>query len=305
MELINPDINFDFVGKTKLGFLISAVLIFISITSVFVRGGLNMGIDFTGGSLVQIKFHGELTNASDIKDALKPMEFKTIDVQQYGASIDNEFLIRVSRATKKTEGLTEEMKTVLEKSYGVGVVDIRSSEMVGTKVGEDLRKKGRNSIIADIICIFFYIAFRFEFKFAGGAITALIHDVIITIGAMSIANKEFNLTIIAALLTVVGYSINDTVVVYDRIRENLRKSRKKKFDAVINKSINETLSRTFLTSLTTLGVLICIFLFGGGVIHNFAFAMIVGLIIGTYSSMFVASPVVILWDKRSASAKSR
>jgi preprotein translocase subunit SecF len=305
MELIKPDINFDFVGKTKIGFLISAVLIVISIASVIAHGGLNMGIDFTGGSLIQIKFHGELTNASDIKEALKSMEFKTIDVQQYGASIDNEFLIRVNRTSDKTEGLDEEMVTVLEKNYGAGVVEIRSSEMVGPKVGKDLSKKGKNSIIAAIICIFFYIAFRFEFKFAGGAITALIHDVIITIGGMSIANKEFNLTIIAALLTVVGYSINDTVVVYDRIRENLRKSRKKKFDKVINKSINETLSRTFLTSLTTLVVLICIFLFGGGVIHNFAFAMIVGLLVGTYSSIFVASPVVVLWQKKTAATRSK
>jgi preprotein translocase subunit SecF len=305
MEFIKSDVNFDFVGKMNIGFIVSAILIILSIASVISHGGVNLGIDFTGGSIVQIKFHGNVTDASGIKDALQPMQFKTVDVQQYGDQVDNEFLIRVSRVAEKEGGLSDEMKATLEKSYGAGTVTIRSSEMVGPKVGKDLRKKGRNAIIAAIICIFFYITFRFEFKFASGAVAALIHDVIITIGAMSLMNKEFNLTIIAALLTVVGYSINDTVVVYDRIRENLRKLRKKKFEDIINKSINETLSRTLLTSLTTLVVLTCLLLFGGGVIHNFAFAMIVGLVVGTYSSMFVASPVVILWQKKGSASKSK
>ncbi|MFC1855771.1 protein translocase subunit SecF [Thermodesulfobacteriota bacterium] len=300
MEFIKPDINFDFMGKMKVGFIISAVLIVISIASVVMHGGVNLGIDFTGGSLVQVKFTGETRNAKMIKEALAPMAFKSINVQLYGAIEDNEFLIRVARSEKGEVGLGEQMKEAFEKSFGAASAEITRSEMVGPKVGKDLSKKGRNAILAAILCIFFYIAFRFELKFSGGAVLALIHDVTITIGAMSLLNKEFDLTIIAALLTVVGYSINDTVVVYDRIRENLRKSRKKSFAEIINKSINETLSRTFLTSLTTFIVLLCVFLFGGGVIHNFAFAMIVGLLIGTYSSIFIASPAVILWHNKEA-----
>jgi preprotein translocase subunit SecF len=303
MEFIKSNINIDFVGKMNIGFIISAILIAISLASVITKGGLNLGIDFTGGSLVHIKFLGEATDAAEIKEALKPFDFKTIDVQQYGAASDNEFLIKVSKIKEGERGLDEDMKETLEKTYGAGFIDIRSSEMVGPKVGSELSRKGRNAIIAAIVCIFFYITYRFELKFASGAIAALVHDVIITIGAMSIMDKEFNLTIIAALLTVVGYSINDTVVVYDRIRENLRRMRKKQFKEVINTSINETLSRTLLTSLTTFIALICIFLFGGGVIHNFAFAMIVGLIIGTYSSMFVASPIVVLWGSKGAAKK--
>ncbi len=305
MQFIKPDIDIDFVGKINIGLAISTIFIVISLASVFMHGGVNMGIDFTGGSLIQVKFHSDATDAKKIKKALAPMDFKTIDVQQYGDAVDNEFLIRVSRISDQKEGLAGEMKATLEKSYGAETVDIRSSEMVGPKVGAELRSKGVSAIIAAIISIFFYVAFRFEFKLASGAIVALIHDVIITVGVMSIANKEFNLTIIAALLTVVGYSINDTVVVYDRIRENLRKTRKKKFEQVVNKSINETLSRTVLTSLTTFLVLLCIFLFGGGVIHNFAFAMIIGLLVGTYSSIFVASPIVVVWQRKVLGAKSK
>lgn len=303
MQFIKEDINIDFMGKMKVGFLISAILIALSLASVIMHGGVNLGIDFTGGSVVQIKFHGERTDAKAIKSGLNPLGFSTIDVQQYGDVTSNEFLIRVNKVQEKGSGLADEIQSTLETTYGTGNVVIRSSEMVGPKVGKDLSAKGKNAIIAAIVCIFFYITFRFEVKFASGAVLALIHDVIITIGALSVANKEFNLTIIAALLTVVGYSINDTVVVYDRIRENTRKSRKKDFSAIINRSINETLSRTILTSLTTLMVLLCIFFFGGGVIHNFAFAMIVGLIVGTYSSMFIASPVVVLWSKRAAAKK--
>lgn len=304
MELIKHDINFDFMGKKNIGFVISAILIILSIAAFFARGGFNMGIDFTGGSIVQIKFLGKTTNANEIKGAIEPLGFQTVDIQQYGNELDNEFLLRLSSISEDTKGLDEQIKSTLERTYGAGVVDIRSSEMVGPQVGGELRKKGVNAIIAAIVCIFFYIAFRFEFKFASGAVAALIHDVIITIGAMCLLNKEFNLTIVAALLTVVGYSINDTVVVYDRIRENLRKSRKSKFETVINRSINETLSRTILTSLTTLLVLVSIFIFGGGVIHNFAYAMLVGVIVGTYSSIFIASPIVVLWQQKFLSAKA-
>ncbi len=298
MEFIKPDINYNFIGNRKVGFVISAILIIVSIASVVMHGGLNLGVDFVGGSVVQITCSGETTNIKSIKKALKPMNFKSITVQKIEelGSRKNSFLIRVNRTTEEASHLAEAMRTALEKAYGPGTIQIDSSDMVGPLVGSELSRQGRNAIIAAIVCIFVYITLRFDMKFALGAIVALLHDIIITVGALSIANREFNLTIIAALLTVVGYSINDTVVVYDRLRENLRRSRKKDFSEIVNRSINETLSRTVLTSMTTLFVLICIFVFGGGAILNFAFAMIAGVAIGTYSSIFVASPAVVLWE---------
>ncbi|MBW2690493.1 MAG: protein translocase subunit SecF, partial [Deltaproteobacteria bacterium] len=189
--------------------------------------------------------------------------------------------------------------------YGEGNVDIRRMEMVGPQVGKDLRQKGLLSIFYAMIGILIYISWRFELRFAIGAIIALVHDVLITLGAFSLTGREIDLPIIAAFLAIIGYSLNDTIIVYDRIRENYGKHQKKGFSVVVNRSINETLSRTILTSGTTLLVVLALFIFGGGVIHNFAFAMLVGILIGTYSSIFVASPVLIFWDDYRSKGKKQ
>ncbi len=196
------------------------------------------------------------------------------------------------------------MQDALEKSYGEGKVDIRRTEMVGPQVGKDLREKGLLAILYAMIGILVYVTWRFEFRFALGSIVALIHDVLITLGAFAITHKEIDLPIIAAFLAIIGYSLNDTIIVYDRIRENMGKHSRDSFPAIINRSINETLSRTILTSGTTLLVVFALFIFGGGVIHNFAFALLVGIVVGTYSSIYVASPVLLFWENRKGNKEA-
>ena len=293
MQFIKSDINIDFVGKRKLAMILSAVVILLGLASLVVNGGPNYGIDFVGGTLVQVKFV-EDTDAAKIKDSLASMDLGSVVVQSFGDDA-NEFLIRVQET-----GMGKELSGMISGSlnavYGKGNVDIRRVEMVGPQVGKDLRQKGILSLVYAMIGILIYISWRFELRFAIGAIVALLHDVLITVCAFSITGREIDLPIIAAFLAIIGYSLNDTIIVYDRIRENYGKHQKKGFSAVVNLSINETLSRTILTSGTTLMVVLALFIFGGGVIHNFAFAMLIGILVGTYSSIFVASPVLIFWD---------
>jgi len=293
MQIIKHDTNIDFVGKRKLALILSAVVILLGLVSLVVNGGPNYGIDFVGGTLVQVKF-AENTDAAKIKDSLASMDLGSLVVQSFGDDT-NEFLIRV-QDTGKGKELSGMISGSLNTVYGKGNVDIRRVEMVGPQVGKDLRQKGILSLVYAMIGILIYISWRFELRFAIGAILALLHDVLITLGAFSISGREIDLPIIAAFLAIIGYSLNDTIIVYDRIRENYGKHQKKGFGAVVNFSINETLSRTILTSGTTLLVVVALFIFGGGVIHNFAFAMLVGILVGTYSSIFVASPVLIFWD---------
>ena len=293
MQFIKHDINIDFVGKRKLAMIFSAVVILLGLASLVVNGGPNYGIDFVGGTLVQVKFV-EDTDAAKIKDSLASMDLGSVVVQSFGDDA-NEFLIRV-QDTGKGKELSGMISGNLTTAYGEGNVDIRRVEMVGPQVGKDLRQKGILSLVYAMIGILIYISWRFELRFAIGAIVALLHDVLITLGAFSISGREIDLPIIAAFLAIIGYSLNDTIIVYDRIRENYGKHQKKGFTSVVNLSINETLSRTILTSGTTLLVVLALFLFGGGVIHNFAFAMLVGILVGTYSSIFIASPVLIFWD---------
>lgn len=301
MQIIKHDINIDFVGKRKLALIVSAVMILIGLASLVVNGGPNYGIDFVGGTLVQVKF-AENTDAARIKDGLASLELGSVVVQRFGDD-PNEFLIRVQESGEGKD-LSGLISGSLESVYGEGKVDIRRVEMVGPQVGKDLRQKGLLSISYAMIGILIYIAWRFELRYAIGAIIALLHDVLITLGAFSITGREIDLPIIAAFLAIIGYSLNDTIIVYDRIRENYGKHQKLGFGEVVNRSINETLSRTILTSGTTLMVVLALFIFGGGVIHNFAFAMLVGILIGTYSSIFVASPLLILWqDMRSGGQK--
>jgi preprotein translocase subunit SecF len=294
MQIFKPGINVDFIGKRKVAFILSMAFILAGIISLIVKGGPNYGIDFAGGTLVQIKFE-ETTNVTDIKETLKGLELGGLVVQQFGDE-PNEFLVRAQDTSAKLERLSQRISVALQESFGVGKVEVRRAEMVGPQVGKDLRKKGLMAILYAMIGILIYITWRFEFRFAVGAIIALIHDVLITLGIFSLLGKEIDLPTIAAFLAIIGYSLNDTIIVYDRIRENMGKLARERFVTVVNRSINETLSRTIITSATTLLVVLALFIFGGGVIHNFAFALLVGIIVGTYSSIFVASPILISWE---------
>jgi preprotein translocase subunit SecF len=297
MEFIKPGSKINFLGIRRSAFILSGVLIGASIISVILHGGFNYGIDFAGGTLVQVKF-SKPTQAENIKENLASIGLDRSLVQRFGEKGENEYLIRVEKSVSDLEGLSGQIEGALQEAYGKDGVEIRRTEMVGPKVGKDLKRKGILAIIYALVGILIYVTWRFEFIFAVGAIIALAHDVMITVGAFSIANKEFTLPIVAAILTIIGYSLNDTIVVYDRIRENRRKMRREAFAKVINSSINETLGRTLLTSLTTLIVVVILFIFGGGVIHDFAFALIVGVLVGTYSSIFVASPIILIWQER-------
>ncbi|MBN1140261.1 MAG: protein translocase subunit SecF [Deltaproteobacteria bacterium] len=294
MELVRPDINLDFIGKRRAALVFSAVLILIGMLSLAFRGGPNFGIDFAGGTLIQLRF-AEPTQAADIKGALKSLDIGAFTVQQFGDEA-NEFLVRASKSSSELKGFSQKALELLETHYGAGKVDIRRAEMVGPQVGKALRSKGLWAICYAMIGILVYVAWRFELRFAVGAIVALIHDVLITLGAFSLANREIDLPVIAAFLAIVGYSLNDTIIVYDRIRENMGKYHKEPFPSIINHSINETLSRTLLTSGTTLLVVVALFLLGGAVINNFAFALLVGVVVGTYSSIYIASPLLIVWE---------
>jgi preprotein translocase subunit SecF len=288
--------------KKKWAFVFSLILILIGLISLLMKGGPNYGIDFAGGSLIQVKFNREVF-PSEIKRGLKKINLGDTLVQRFGKKGDNEYLIRVEKSIFELKSLSKMIERSLQETFGKDCFEIRRAEMVGPKVGGDLRRKGILAIFYAMGGILIYITWRFEFRFATGAILALIHDVIITVGAFSVTNREFSLPIVAAILTIVGYSLNDTIVVYDRIRENSRKMREKSYQVIINSSINETLSRTILTSATTLLVVLALFIFGGGVIHNFAFALLVGIIIGTYSSIFVASPILIIWEEKFSKKK--
>lgn len=297
MEFIKPGTNFDFVGKMKYAIGVSLALIIISILSIVWHGGLNFGIDFAGGTIIQLKF-SKTTPADAIRKAFLSISVEDAIIQEIG---QNEVIVRTNQPM--TKELQEKVASAMDQSFGAGQFEIRRVEFVGPKVGKDLTTKAILAIIFAWIGMLVYIAWRFEFRYGLGAIIALIHDTIIVIGALSLLNKEFTLVIVAALLTVIGYSINDSIVVFDRIRENRKKDLKRSLADIINSSVNETLSRTILTSLTVIIVLVVLFFLGGPVIHDFAFALLVGLIVGTYSSIFIASPIVLLFENIHLSSK--
>ncbi len=304
MKFIKQDINFDFIGKARLAGILSVVLILISAVSMIVKGGPKYGIDFAGGTLIQVQFTKQM-DVAKIRDIISKIDLSGSSVQPFGDKAENEYLISINRITEDLKGFSGKVKDIFDESFGAETFEIRRVEMVGPKVGADLRQKGFMAVICSLLGMLVYIWWRFEFKFGVGAIIALTHDVIITLGALSLANKAIDLPIIAAILTVVGYSVNDTIVVSDRIRENRRRMGREKLTKVINISINQTLSRTIITSLTTLLVVVALFIFGGGVIHDFAFTLMVGVIVGTYSSVFIASPLLILWEKILHDSKSQ
>ncbi len=291
--------HIDFVGKRKIAFVISAGLIIIGLISLIAHKGPVFSIDFAGGTLLQIKFERDLS-VQEIRSSLERIGWGDSEIQKFGEG--NEVLIRVKKQEVGTM-VSDQIKDVLARDFPDNKFEVRREEKVGPKIGRELKRKAIWAIIYAMIGILIYISWRFEFKFAVGAIVALFHDVLITLGIFSLLNKEISLSIVAALLTIVGYSLNDTIVVYDRIREDLGIMRNQSYEAIVNASINQTLSRTIITSLTTLAVVICLFTLGGAVIRDFAFALIIGVVVGTYSSIFVASPVLIEWHSRLLAKK--
>ncbi len=299
MEFIKPGTTFDFIGRRWIAISASAVLIVIGLLTAGIRG-LNYGIDFAGGTLVELRMPRDV-DIEDVRRELRGIGMGDSTIQHYGSK--DEILIRMMRSPKGIEGLQGEIIKALEVIYGQGKIELRRTEVVGPQVGAALRKQAALAMAYALIGILIYITIRFEFRFAVAAILALVHDVLITLGAFAVTNKELSLPVIAAFLTIVGYSLNDTIVVFDRIRENLKLFRRESYEVVFNRSINETLSRTILTSLTTMLVVLALFFLGGEVIHDFAFALLVGIVVGTYSSIFVASPILVFWQRLMPSKK--
>lgn len=295
MELIKPGTRIDFIRYSTWAFAFSAALILLGLASFWYRGGLNYGVDFVGGTVVHVKFT-QPASVADIRQALAATNIANITVQDFGQG-GNEFLIRMPEAESSMEGLSGQIQQGLAVQFGEQAFEVRRVETVGPKVGKDLRRKALLAVAFSTLMMGVYVSSRFELRFGIAAAIALFHDVLITAGALSLMNMEFDLTVVAALLTVVGFSVNDTVIVCDRIRENMRKLRRESLATIINRSINETLSRTIITNGTVIVVVIALLFLGGDVIHAFAVALLVGFVIGTYSSIYVASPIVLLWEK--------
>lgn len=336
-EIIRPGTNIDFVGIRKYAYALSAVMLLVSALSLLFKGGPQYGIDFAGGFNVQIKFE-QRVDLNKVRSALESQALPGLIVQNFGDDSDHEVLLRVSY----TEQSTNQVRDAITEGLGKGLdgtgYEIQRLEMVGPKVGADMREKALQAIFYAVLLIATYISGRFEqkwmisglmavvlasvvyvlellnvpmsysviaatlatlalcvalrLKYALGAIVALIHDVMLPLGLFSLLNKDVDLTIIAALLTIVGYSLNDTIIVFDRIRENIRSKTSTELNVILNKSVNQTLSRTLITSGTTVIAILALYIFGGGVIHDFALAMLIGVLAGTYSSIFVAAPVL-------------
>jgi preprotein translocase subunit SecF len=293
--------NIDFLGIRKMGFIFSGILILISIISIAAHGGLRYNIDFTGGTLVQLKFEKEVKIES-IRQALTVEGYGDAEIKHFGET--NEIVIRTG-TEQSAEELSSRFEPIIQRALPDNPFVEQRLEKVGPKIGKELIVDAISAIFWAIILILFYVMWRFQFKFAIGAIVALLHDVFITLGIFSVLDIEISAPIIAAVLTIVGYSLNDTIVVFDRIRENMKVKQKdgSAFMTIVNKSLNETLSRTIITSMTTLIVVTILFFFGGEVLRSFAVALIIGIIIGTYSSIFVASPFVVEWQLKKSSSK--
>ena len=283
--------NIDFISKQKLTGLLSIVLIIAGIASLIIKGGPLLSIDFTGGTVAQIKFEKPV-ELGQLRNTLSDYGFKGAEIVEFGSP--DEVLIK-TQFTGSSSEISEKLTLALGKIF-----ILRRVESVGPKIGKELQSDALKAIGLALLLILIYITFRFDRYYALGSVMALIHDVLITLGVFSLLDYEINLSIIAAFLTIVGYSLNDTIVVFDRIRENIPKFMKKTLNDVVNISLNETLNRTVVTSLTTMMVVVILFIWGGKVINLFAFALIVGIFIGTYSSLFVASPVMVYFEKRSA-----
>ncbi len=289
MWQIAKNINFDFMVVRKKALIFSAILILISIVALATRG-LNLGIDFTGGTVIEVGYP-QAAELTEVRSLLNEAGYEGAIVQHFGTASD--VLIRI--APQEGVSNADISSGVLNALMGDGSdVEMRRVEFVGPQVGDELTEDGGLAILYALFGILIYVSFRFEKRFAVGSVVALVHDVVITLGFFSVTQVEFDLSVLAAILAVIGYSLNDTIVVFDRIRENFRKMRKGTSVEVVNRSLNQTLSRTLVTSLTTLLVLVALFLFGGEIISAFSLALIVGVIVGTYSSIYIASPTILL-----------
>mgnify|MGYP003307048566 FL=1 len=288
--------SIDFLSFRRLSAIISGIIILAGVTSIVVHKGLKYGIDFRGGTNVQIQFSTP-PNLDQLRNFFAENGMKNVVLQTFGDLADHEILLGlpINSPLGTGENLTSELRKILEPQHPK--LEIRRIETIGPKVGDELKISAVKAILIALGLVLLYITIRFQWRQGVSAIVALLHDVIVVVGMFSILDKEFSLTVVAALLTVVGYSLNDTIVVFDRIRENQGKYRKKSFEETINLSITETLSRTLITSGTTLFVVLSLFLLGGEIIHDFAFALLVGVLIGTYSSIYVASPVAVFLTK--------
>lgn len=341
LEIIPPGLHVDFIARAKLAITLSVLVIVIGLVSIVVRGGLNLGIDFSGGTLLQLRF-SQPAAISSIRDVLGRLGLGNSVVQYFGD--DREVLIRVPDTDTEHADMGAQVQQALQEQFKGQTIELRRTEVVGAQVSSDLRRQAFSALFYAILGIVIYISGRFEarwfaavglaivlfgitygisqwfpgvaptiliivallvttvfclllqLRYALAAIVALFHDVLITIGFFSLFDKPFNLPIVAALLTIVGYSLNDTIIVFDRIRENMQGQRREEFGLVVNASINQTMSRTVLTSGTTLIVVLALFLFGGEVIHDFAFALLVGIVVGTYSTIFIASWLLVFWN---------
>jgi preprotein translocase subunit SecF len=290
MKFLNRKTNIDFMSRRKIALIFSAVLIVTSITSLATRG-LNFGLDFTGGTLIEVGYPSA-PDTNEIREQLSNAGFDSL-VQTFGTATD--IVVRIPPTDVEESSAELSTRVLAALSEGVeGDIDMRRVEFVGPQVGDELAEQGILAVIYAMVGVFLYVMFRFQWRFSVGAVAALFHDIIISMGIISLVQIEFDLTVVAAILAVVGYSLNDTIVLFDRIRENFPRYRKRQPIEVVNTSINETLSRTLMTSTTTLLVLLALFFFGGEIIHGFAFTLIVGVVVGTYSSIYVASTTLLL-----------
>ena len=297
-ELIK-NVNIDFLGKRKIAGIISGAIILAGLVSLVVHGGPLYSIDFEGGTEIQVLFT-ESTDVEAVRAVLSEIGYGDAAIRGFGS--EDEFLIHVKTATKSDEQVNT-IREALASIHG-GSYEIRRLETVGPKIGKELRGDMISAVLIAMAGIVIYISIRFQFMYAIGALVALIHDVLITLGLFSLLNMEISLSVLAAFLFIVGYSLNDTIVVFDRVRENAKEKRHDSFLSVLNLSLNQTLNRTVITSMTTLTVVLILLFFGGEVIKPFAFALTIGLVVGTYSSIFVASPVVLAWDENQKKKKT-
>lgn len=290
-SIITPQVRWNIMGLRKPAVVFSAVLLLISIASLAIQG-LNLGVDFTGGYVIEVAYP-EAADLDAVRAKLSEASFDDAIVQHFGTASD--VLIRIApQEGVNSAALSNKVLKALGTVGGEAGLEMRRVEFVGPQVGEELREQGGLSVLAALFCIVVYIWLRFEKKFSVGSVLALVHDVVITLGVISLLQAEFDLSVLAAILAVIGYSLNDTIVVFDRIRENFRKLRKTPEVEMMNISINETLSRTIITSFTTLLVLLALFVFGGETIHSFSLALITGVVVGTYSSIYVASAATLM-----------
>jgi preprotein translocase subunit SecF len=293
MRLFNKT-NIDFVGKSNIAKFLSMALIIAGLASLALKGGPELSIDFTGGTIAQLQFDSAV-DIGELRAKLAEKGFESSEIITFGSP--NEVLIKTQFSGANSE-LESNLRTAIKSEF-----QVRRVESVGPKIGKELQSEALSAILLSLLLILIYISFRFDRFYAYGAVVALIHDVLITMGIFSLLSIEIDLTIVAAFLTIVGYSLNDTIVVFDRIRENVIKHARESLDTIVNISLNSTLGRTIVTSLTTFVVVLSLFLFGGEVIKNFAFALIVGIFVGTYSSIYVASPVMMYFEKKVAAKK--